>query len=141
MTEEAKEELRKLFRDNGLSKDDIFSRKLKDKYGVEKEFVIITRTGIDKIELKNNIHTTVYPAHISDDLCVVKAVCEKDGTSVETFSSASTKNCQTSYLMEMAEKRARARGVLRIMKLYAFGVFGEDEHTAFDKNNPDNTIE
>jgi len=140
MTPEAKEELRKIFKDNGLSKDDIFSKKLKDKYGNEKEFVIITRPGIEKIEVNNGIRIELEATHVEKELCVVKCYATMGDKTIETFSSATPQNCQTPYLMEMAEKRARARGVLKLMKLYAHGVFSEDESPEFERNNPDNTM-
>ncbi len=47
VVETRKEALRRLYKENGLTEEDIY----KDKRG----FIIITRTGIDKIVSKNNI--------------------------------------------------------------------------------------
>ncbi len=47
IVETRKEALRRLYKENGLTEEDIY----KDKRG----FVIITRTGIDKIVSRNNI--------------------------------------------------------------------------------------
>jgi hypothetical protein len=38
--------------------------------------------------------------------------------------------------MEMAEKRALSRVVLKLTKLYALGVFGEEEAEDFKKSKP-----
>ena len=37
--------------------------------------------------------------------------------------------------MEMAEKRAMSRAVLKLAGFYALGVFGEDESESFKKIN------
>ena len=37
--------------------------------------------------------------------------------------------------MEMAEKRAMSRAVLKLTGFYELGVFGEDEAEDFKKNN------
>ena len=42
-------------------------------------------------------------------------------------------NCNTWYVMEMAEKRAMSRAVLKLTGFYELGVFGEDESEEFKK--------
>jgi len=37
--------------------------------------------------------------------------------------------------MEMAEKRAMSRAVLKLAGFYEFGVFGEDESESFKRSN------
>jgi hypothetical protein len=44
-------------------------------------------------------------------------------------------NCNTWYVMEMAEKRAMSRAVLKLTGFYELGVFGEDESEDFKKQN------
>ena len=59
---------------------------------------------------------------------------------VETFGSAlkgnsfKDGNTNTWYVLEMAEKRALSRAVLKMTGFYELGVFGEDESEDF-KNN------
>ena len=43
-------------------------------------------------------------------------------------------NCNTFYVMEMAEKRAMSRAVLKLTGFYELGVFGEDESESFKKH-------
>ena len=40
---------------------------------------------------------------------------------------ATSVNCMSKHLVEMAEKRALSRAVLKLTNLYKHGVFGEDE--------------
>ena len=40
---------------------------------------------------------------------------------------ATSDNCMSKHLVEMAEKRALSRAVLKLTNLYKHGVFGEDE--------------
>ena len=47
-----------------------------------------------------------------------------------SFKDGST---NTYYVVEMAEKRAMSRAVLKLAGLYSLGVFGEDESESFKK--------
>jgi len=75
------------------------------------------------------------------DFCVVKANARKEGAFIQTFGSAlkgDFKNGTTLswYVMEMAEKRAMSRAVLKLTGFYELGgVFGEDEAEDFKKSN------
>mgnify|MGYP003656635667 CR=1 FL=1 len=106
--ETKKDALRRLFVQNNLHEDDVY----KDKHG----FVIITRSGIEKIQFNNNMDI---------NLQVFK---------VETYGECSPKNYQNfvskfgSYPFAMAEKRALSRAVLKLAGFYRLGgVFGEGE--------------
>ena len=63
----------------------------------------------------------------------------KDETSIQTFGSAlkgadfKSGNTNTWYVMEMAEKRAMSRAVLKLTGFYELGVFGEDESEDFKR--------
>ena len=120
--------------------------KIKEKYhhyGLEKEdvfrhqhYVIITRSGIDKIQAIENITIDYEVINCERDFCVVKANALKGDTSIQTFGSAlkggfKDGNCNTWYVMEMAEKRAMSRAVLKLTGFYELGVFGEDESEDF----------
>tara|TARA_R100000995_G_scaffold76078_1_gene45608 strand:- start:1183 stop:1569 length:387 start_codon:yes stop_codon:yes gene_type:complete len=114
-----------------LTKDDVFKHQ---------HYIIITRSGIEKIQGIEKI--TIYYDIIKSEpnFASVKAIAQKDGKMVETFGSAlkgnsfKDGNTNTWYVLEMAEKRALSRAVLKMTGFYELGVFGEDESEEF-KNN------
>jgi hypothetical protein len=114
----------------GLTKDDIFKHQ---------HFLIITRSGIDKIQALEGITIDYDVINCEKDFCVVKANARKEGAFIQTFGSAlkgagfKDGNCNTWYVMEMAEKRAMSRAVLKLTGFYELGVFGEDESESFKK--------
>ena len=128
IVETRKEALRRLYKENGLVEEDIY----KDKRG----FVIITRTGIDKIVSRNNI-TVAYEVinmDIEKCICVLRAAATmKVGNEVKnamSFGEASDNNLMgggKKFPVSMAEKRAMSRVVLKIAGFYEQGVFGQDE--------------
>ena len=70
------------------------------------------------------------------DFAVVKAVATKGDTTIETFASAlfgkgREGNVTTLYVVEMAEKRALSRAVLKLSGAYKHGVYGQDESEEF----------
>lgn len=121
----------------GLGKDDFFK--------APQGFVIITRTGIEKIQRKLEVvvhyETVAEFSSPEANSYVVKAIGlieykilnEKTGKMedkpkvVETFGEASPKNCRNAYPIAMAEKRALSRCVLKLADMYELGVYGEDE--------------
>ena len=113
-----------------LTKDDIFKHQ---------HFLIITRSGIDKIQALEGITIDYEVINCEKDFCVVKANAEKGDAIIQTFGSAlkgagfKDGNCNTWYVMEMAEKRAMSRAVLKLTGFYELGVFGEDESESFKK--------
>ena len=123
------EALRRLYKENGLTAEDVF----KDPRG----FVIITRTGIDKISAKNSITIgyEVITMDIDKSICVLKAAGTMkgvDGTvrNVMSFGEASPANMNgggKKFPVSMAEKRAMSRVVLKLTGFYEQGVFGESE--------------
>ena len=114
----------------GLTKDDIFKHQ---------HFLIITRSGIDKIQALEGITIDYDVINCEKDFCVVKANAKKGEALIQTFGSAlkgqgfKDGNCNTWYVMEMAEKRAMSRAVLKLTGFYELGVFGEDESESFKK--------
>ena len=125
---ETKEEtLKRLFLANGLVKEDVY----KDQRG----FVIITRTGIDKIVSKQNIAIAYEPVIMTQEWVVLKATASIDGGAknsrvVMSFGEASDKNLMgggKKFPVAMAEKRAMSRVVLKLTGFYEQGVFGQDE--------------
>ena len=118
------ESLRRLFIENGLHKEDAY----KDPRG----FVIITRTGIEKVQAKHKIVVAFEPVQIALDFVVIKAIGTStmpDGSEalIETFGEASKANTSNGYIVAMAEKRALSRAVLKLSGFYMHGAYGEDE--------------
>tara|TARA_R100001369_G_scaffold88108_1_gene124197 strand:+ start:283 stop:666 length:384 start_codon:yes stop_codon:yes gene_type:complete len=123
------EKIKEKYHHYGLEKDDVFKHQ---------HYVIITRSGIDKIQAIENITIDYEVINCEKDFCVVKATALKDETYIQTFGSAlkggfKDGNCNTWYVMEMAEKRAMSRAVLKLSGFYELGVFGEDESEDFKK--------
>ena len=139
-----------LYKKYELSEDDVFKHK---------HYLIITRQGIDKIQAKEQVFIEYTAVSVSPEFCVVKARAKKDNDSgndwnfIETFGSAKygnkvwvdgkdgskgkwdeKGNTTTWYVMEMAEKRAMSRAVLKLTGFYELGVFGEDESEDFKKS-------
>ena len=118
------EQLNELYKECNLSREDIHKHK---------HYVIICRTGIEKIQYEKNINVNFDIIKCDTEFSAVKAVGEMDGLKIETFGSAGKANCQNNYYLEMAEKRALSRVVLKLTKLYSLGVFGEDEADDFKR--------
>ena len=134
-----RDKLKGLYKKYELSKDDVYKHQ---------HYLIITRSGIDKIQAIEKIEIQYEVIKCETNFCVVKASAAKwsikdekiiDGRSIETFGSAlkganfKNGNCNTWYVMEMAEKRAMSRAVLKLTGFYELGVFGEDESEDFKR--------
>jgi len=127
--ETRKEVLTRLYKENGLVREDVF----KDKRG----FSTITRSGVDKIAAKNGI-TIGYEVILLDvekGECVLKAAATmKVGNEVRNvmdFGEASVSNNLTGggkkWLVSMAKKRAMGRVVLTLAGFYEQGMYSKDE--------------
>jgi hypothetical protein len=130
MVKETKEEtLKRLFLANGLVKEDVH----KDPRG----FVIIKRSGIDKIVSRQNIQVAYEPVTMTTEWVVLRATAsmrtgtgENDVRNMMSFGEASDSNLMggaKKFPVAMAEKRAMSRVVLKIAGFYEQGVFGQDE--------------
>ena len=113
----------------GLTPDDIFKHQ---------HYLIITRSGIEKIQAIENIKIYYDVIKCEKDFAGVKATATKEGNTLETFGSAlkgdfKNGNTMSWYVLEMAEKRAMSRAVLKMTGFYELGVFGEDEAEDFKK--------
>ena len=127
--ETRKDVLKRLFIENNLVEEDVY----KDKRG----FVIITRTGIDKIVSRQNIQVAYEVIKLDTDMVVIKAIAsmrtgskETDVKNMMSFGEASNDNLMgggKKFPVAMAEKRAMSRVVLKIAGFYEQGVFGQDE--------------
>jgi len=129
------EKLRELYKYYELTTNDVYKHK---------HFVIITRQGIEKIQAKESIQIAYEVIKCETNFAVVKAFAtikptEADMT-ITTFGSAlkgatfNDGNCNSWYVMEMAEKRALSRAILKLTGFYQLGVFGEDESEDFKKS-------
>ena len=73
------------------------------------------------------------------NFAAVKAYCVENMKKISTFASAlkggsyKDGNTQSWYVLELAEKRAMSRIVLRYIGLYKLGFFAEDESEEFRK--------
>jgi len=126
----------------------------KDDYYKHKHYTIITRQGIDKIQACEKIKIEYDVIKCEKDFAVIKANANVGDYKVQTFGSAlygekilvtsewngkeitkwkDTGTTQTYYVMEMAEKRAMSRAVLKLTGFYELGVFSEDESEDFKK--------
>ena len=125
-----KEKLTELYKKYNLTKDDVFKHQ---------HYIIITRSGIDKIQATAKINILYDVIKCERDFCVIKANGKHNELNIETFGSAlkgkdfKDGNTNSWYVMEMAEKRAMSRAVLKLTGFYELGVFGEDESEDFKK--------
>ena len=145
------DKLKALYIKYGLEKSDVFNHQ---------HYIIITRSGIDKIQAEASINIEYDVIQCQSNFCVVKARAAAGTKKIQTFGSAliheykqevikkkdsdgnlvddikqtRVGNCNTWYVMEMAEKRAMSRAVLKLTGFYELGVFGEDESEDFKKN-------
>ena len=121
---------RELATQYGLTAADFFQHK-------QSKAWLISRTGIEKIQYGAGIEVRFDAVRVEMEYAAVKATGTRatkptaallGGTlRIETFGSANTANCQVSYFLEMAEKRALSRVVLKLSDFYQLGVYGEDE--------------
>jgi hypothetical protein len=124
------EKIKEKYHHYGLEKEDVFKHQ---------HYLIITRSGIDKIQAIENIVINYDVINCETNFCVVKATAYKGEASIQTFGSAlkgesfKDGNTNTWYVMEMAEKRAMSRAVLKLTGFYELGVFGEDESEDFKR--------
>jgi len=115
-----------LYKKYNLEKSDVFKHQ---------HYVIITRQGIEKIQAQEQIKIKFDVIKCEPNFAVVKAVNENIETFGSAYKGASFKEGNTNswYVMEMAEKRALSRAVLKLTGFYELGVFGEDESEDFKK--------
>lgn len=143
--------IEKLFKKYSLTSTDYFKHN---------HYQIITRQGIDKIQAIEKIFIEYNVVSATPKYCAVKAKASKDNAKIETFGSAvyggknwvqfdkpnqygktgkwvEDGNTNSWYVLEIAEKRAMSRAVLKLTGFYELGVFGEDESDDFKKTETD----
>ena len=118
----------------GLTKDDVFKQP-------SGHYIIITRSGIEKIAAIENILIRYECIKCETNFAAIKAIAIKDSNTIETFGSAlkgqtfKDGNTNSHYVLEMAQKRSFSRAVLQLTGMYELGCFGEDESEDFKKSN------
>jgi hypothetical protein len=123
-----RERITELYKKYELTKNDVFKHQ---------HYLIITRSGIEKIQAIEKIDVNYEVVKCETNFAAVKAYNDK----LQTFGSAikgeSFKDGNTNswYVLEMAEKRALSRLVLKQTGFYELGVFGEDESEDFKRKN------
>lgn len=119
------EKLKELYTKYSLDKNDVFKHK---------HYVIITRSGIDKIQAKEKIRITYNLEYHTNDtaIAIIKGTGTTDeGAYIESYGEVSPANNSNSYPIAMAEKRAMSRIVLKLSGFYELGAFGIDEAEEF----------
>jgi hypothetical protein len=122
-----RERITELYKKYELTKEDVFKHQ---------HYLIITRSGIEKIQAIEKIDVNYEVVKCETNFAAVKAYNDK----LQTFGSAikgeSFKDGNTNswYVLEMAEKRALSRLVLKQTGFYELGVFGIDESEEFEKS-------
>ena len=102
-----------------------------------KHYAILTRSGIEKIQAKENIKVKIDIIKSEPNFASIKATSTKGEETIETTGSAlntgdyKTSNTNSWYVLEMAEKRAKGRAILILLNLYEIGVKSEDEAEDF----------
>jgi hypothetical protein len=119
-----------LYKQFDLTEKDVFKHQ---------HYLIIARSGIEKIQAISGIEVNYEVVRCEPDFAAVKAYNSK----LQTFGSAikgksfKDGNTNSYYVLEMAEKRAMSRLVLKQTGFYALGCFSEDESEDF-KRKPSN---
>ena len=103
-------------------------------------FSIIKLTGIEKIQANLNIRVTFEHVVIERDFAVIKAIAVGQNTAVQSYGSVvrgkkPDGNHVGTYIVEMAEKRAKNRAVLKLCGGYKYGLYSEDESDDFKKRS------
>jgi hypothetical protein len=103
-------------------------------------FSIIKLTGIEKIQTNLSIRVTFEDVVIERDFAVIKATAVGQNNSVQSYGSVvrgkkPDGNHVGTYIVEMAEKRAKNRAVLKLCGAYKYGLYSEDESDDFKKRS------
>ena len=124
------EKLKEMYNHYSLTKDDVYKHQ---------HYIIITRSGVEKVMAKESIDITYEVIKCEPNFAVMKATAKKGTKVIETFGSALKGNSfkdgstNTWYVAEMAEKRSLSRAILKMAGLYEHGIFGEDESESFKR--------
>ena len=122
-----RERLNTLYKKFGLETEDTFKHQ---------HYTILARSGIEKVQRGANIKVHYEVIKCEPDFSCVKAFATMNDSEIETFGSCKRGkggdgNTISWYVMEIAEKRAMSRAVLKLAGLYELGHMGEDESESF----------
>ena len=128
-----KDFLNKLVKDHGLVIDD-------DIFNKDGKWAIIKLSGVEKIQNNLNIRVTFESEKLERDWAVIKATAVGQKDSVQSYGEATkgnypNGNVSHTYVVAMAEKRAKARSVLKLCGAYKYGVYSEDESEEFKQDS------
>ena len=90
-----------------------------------------TRIGNIEGIVLNNIES-IYQ---SETECRFLITMTKEDNTIISVCEANKQNCTSRYLGCMAEKRGRARCVLKLINAYEYGMYSEEESDDFKKEN------
>ena len=135
--------LTKLYLDASLVPEDTFNLE----FG-KRKLAIITRSGIEKLAAHHQITVTFECIKLEAHFSAVKAtgrMLDENGSErvIETFGSAlhsaERKGGTTTqlYCLEISEKRAHSRVVLKLLNAYCHQVFSQDESESFQRPSGD----
>jgi hypothetical protein len=126
------DQIRRLFAQYDLAPEDVFKQNRSGK-----EIVTITRSGIDKIQARSGIKVryTIEALDLVAGIAALRATAQMGERIIETFGTATPKNNQNGHILEMAEKRARARAVLMLAGFYEVGAFSDSENLEDEASN------
>lgn len=121
-----RERLADLYKKYELTKEDVFKHQ---------HYLIITRSGIEKIQGIEKIDVKFDVVKCESNFAAVKAYNNNLQTFGSAFKGETFKDGNTNswYVLEMAEKRALSRLVLKQTGFYELGVFAEDESEEFKR--------
>jgi hypothetical protein len=127
-----KEQLTELYTKYSLTTEHVFKHQ---------HYIIITRAGIEKVQALAGLDIRYEVVTAEPNFAGIKAITTYGGKTIETFGSAykgaSFKDGNTNswYVLEMAEKRAMSRAVLKATGMYKLGFMGEEESEDFKRKS------
>jgi len=119
-----RQQLEELYKKYDLTTDHVFKHQ---------HYIIITRAGIEKVQALADIDIRYEVVTSEPNFAGIKAITTYGGKTIETFGSAykgkdfKSGNTNSWYVLEMAEKRAMSRAVLKATGMYKLGFMGEEE--------------
>jgi len=121
-----KEKIKELYLKYNLTKDDVFKHA---------HYLIISRSGIEKIQAISKIEVSFEVVRCEPNFAAIKATTGNLHTFGSAIKGSSFKDGNTNsyYVLEMAEKRALSRIVLKKTGFYELGFFSEDESEDFKR--------
>jgi len=127
-----REQLEELYKKYNLTTEHVFKHQ---------HYIIITRAGIEKVQALADIDIRYEVVTSEPNFAGIKAITTYGGKTVETFGSAykgkdfKSGNTNSWYVLEMAEKRAMSRAVLKATGMYKLGFMGEEESEDFKRQS------